>query len=40
MRLRSRKALVAAQAHGNHFRYPEIDVALRGILGEGSEPVR
>ncbi len=24
-----------AQAHGYHFRYPEIDIALRGIFGEG-----
>jgi hypothetical protein len=23
-----------AQAHGYHFRYPEIDIALRGIFGE------
>lgn len=24
-----------AQSHGYHFRYPEIDIALRGIFGEG-----
>lgn len=24
-----------AQAHGYHFRYPEIDIAMRGIFGEG-----
>ena len=23
-----------AQAHGYHFRYPEIDMAFRGIFGE------
>jgi NAD dependent epimerase/dehydratase family enzyme len=23
-----------AQAHGYHFRYPEIDIAMRGIFGE------
>jgi uncharacterized protein len=24
-----------AQSHGYHFRYPEIDIAMRGIFGEG-----
>ena len=23
-----------AQAHGYHFRYPEIDIAMRGMFGE------
>ena len=23
-----------AQSHGYHFRYPEIDIAMRGIFGE------
>ena len=33
--LESKRVLPArAQAHGYHFRYPEIDIAFRGIFGE------
>src|SRR5260221_8621684 len=36
--LTGQRALPAVPlAHGYHFRYPEIDIALRGIFGDGLE---